>query len=569
MGRSVNRFEIGPRARAWALGFLVVLACAAWCGTSVAYAAVTGKIQGKIVGTDTGEPIGFADVLLIPADTTMHKVGGLTNADGTFLLEAAPGRYTLQIRALSYATKHVAGIAIEAGQLLPFNAALSPEAIKQQEIVVEAKAKQNTDASLLTARKKATSLGDAISAEQVRKSPDKNAAEMLRRVTGLSVSDGKYVFVRGLGERYSSTEIDGVRIASPEQNKRVVPLDLIPANLLDNVVVQKTYTADRQGEFGGGDVQLHTKDFPGARTWSFSIQQGFDENVTFQERQTYASTRADIFGFGSASRKIPDEVYDVSGSRPLNYSNNPNLGFPKSTLAGVAQSFDNVWSSYGARTMPNSLYSATFGNEYTMLGRPLGLILSGSFNRTMTRRDESQRLFQAGDTTYDYAVTRFGESIQLGGISALSYRLSPSHTLHLRGFYSNGADDEVRTYEGQDHNRIDATTGQWLVHRSTRLMYVQRDILSGALEGQHKFPNALGTGFDWKLTRSQARRQQPDRREYTYDRNYYYDPNNNLVEYWALGGIGRREYGDLKDNGWGGTGAARRPTGSAGSARAS
>jgi outer membrane receptor protein involved in Fe transport len=544
---------------AWALGGLALTVMAALVA-SAAVAAPIGKIQGKIVGTDTGEPVGFADVLMIPADTTLHKVGGLTNADGTFLLEVPPGRYTLQIRALSYATKHLDGIVIVAGQMLPYNTvALSPEAIKVQEVVVEAKAKQNTDASLLTARKKATSLGDAISAEQVRKSPDKNAAEMLRRVTGLSVSDGKYVFVRGLGERYSSTEIDGVRIASPEQNKRVVPLDLIPANLLDNVTVQKTYTADRQGEFGGGDVQIHTKDFPGSRIWSFSIQQGFDEKITFQNRETYASTRADIFGFGSASRGIPGEVGDVAGDRPLTLSNNPNLGFPKSTLAEVAKSFDNVWSPYAARTTPNSQYSATYGNEYKMFGRPLGLILSSSFTRTMTHRDESQRLFQSGDTTYDYAVSRDGESIQLGGISALSYRLSPGHTLHVRGFYTNGADDEVRTYEGQDHNRIDATTGEWLVHRSTRLMYLQRDIFSGALEGQHHFPHVLGTGFDWKLTRSLARRQQPDRREYTYDLGHYYDANNNLVSYWALGGIGRREYGDLKDNGWGGTASGTLP----------
>src|SRR5204863_657006 len=97
--------------------------------------------------------------------------------------------------------------------------------------------RENTEASRLAGRKKAVSVGDAVSAEQVRKSPDKDAAEVLRRVTGLSVADGKYVFVRGLGERYSSTEVDGVRIASPEQNKRVVPLDLLPAGLLENIGV--------------------------------------------------------------------------------------------------------------------------------------------------------------------------------------------------------------------------------------------------------------------------------------------------------------------------------------------
>ena len=133
----------------------------------------------------------------------------------------------------------------------------------------------------------------------MRRAPDKNAGEVLRRVTGLSVTDGKYVFVRGLGERYSSTEVDGVRIASPEQNKRVVPMDLFPAALLDNIVVQKTYTADRSGEFGGGDVQVSTKDFPGKRVWAFSVSQGFEPGLTFHDRLSYASTSADIWGFGS------------------------------------------------------------------------------------------------------------------------------------------------------------------------------------------------------------------------------------------------------------------------------
>src|SRR5262249_23360222 len=247
-------------------------------------------------------------------DTTMRRVGGLTNADGTFLLEAAPGRYSLQIRALSYTRKRIDGIVVEAGRLLPFSTALTPEAIRQEEVVVEANLRRNTERSMLAARQKAVTVGDAVSAEQVRKSPDKDAAEVLRRVTGLSISEGKYVFVRGLGERYSSTEVDGVRIASPEQNKRVVPLDLLPANLLENIVVQKTYTADRPGEFGGGDVQVHTKDFPGKRTWSLSISQAYSADVTFGRQLTYQGSPGDIFGFGNNARRIPDLVNAMGGN---------------------------------------------------------------------------------------------------------------------------------------------------------------------------------------------------------------------------------------------------------------
>jgi hypothetical protein len=538
-------------------GLALLFSC---IGAMPATAGTTGKIQGKIVATDTGEPIGFADVLLIPADTTMHRVGGLTNADGTYLLEAPAGRYTLQIRALSYGRKLIEGIAIEADKLLPMSTALVSYAIQQEEIVVEGKAIQNTEAALLSARKKASSLGDAVSAEQVRKTPDKDAAEVLRRVTGLSVADGKYVFVRGLGERYSSTEVDGVRIASPEQNKRVVPLDLVPANLLDHITVQKTYTADRPGEFGGGDVQLRTKDFPGARTLSFSVSQGFAENVTFKDRLTYASTRADIFGFGADARRIPQIVNDVAGSRPLSENEDPTLGFPKSTLAQMGRSFANVWSPVSNRAIPNASYSASYGDEFKVFGRPLGLVQSWALARSFDRRDESARFFNSEvDTLYDYQVQRFQESVMLSGVSALSYRLSPRHTLHLRGLYTNSADDEVRLYEGPDHNRVDSQTGTFLHHRSTRLMYVERTIASGTMEGTHDFSHLLGAQLNWKVSLSEARRQQPDRRETIYDRRFSPGPNGTTIARWILGSPGNREYGDLKDEGRGGSISASLP----------
>ncbi|HXS81289.1 MAG TPA: TonB-dependent receptor plug domain-containing protein, partial [Methylomirabilota bacterium] len=270
-----------------------------------------GRVQGRVLAADTHEPVAFADVLLIPADTTLARVGGLTNVDGTFTIEAVAGTYAVQVRALSYARKLFENVVLADSGVVALNADLSPEAIMQKEVLVEAKAKLNTETGVLTERRKAGTVGDAVSAEQVRRSGDRNAADVLRRVTGLSVSDGKYVYVRGLGERYSSTEVDGVRIASPEQNKRVVPLDLVPASLLENVVVQKTYTADRPGEFGGGDVEVRTKDFPGKRTWAFSISQGIESGVTFQDRMTYTSTAADIFGFGAGARALPGAITEI------------------------------------------------------------------------------------------------------------------------------------------------------------------------------------------------------------------------------------------------------------------
>jgi hypothetical protein len=537
--------EVRPRVAAWAFGLL--LAFSGVAGTE-ALAASTGKVQGRILSKATGEPIAFADVALVPADTSLRRVGGLTNADGTFLLEAPAGRYRLDIRALSYARQSFEGVVVQAGQLLPFSTALEEEAIRQQEVVVEARVRQNTENAMLAVRRKAAAVGDAVSAEQVRRSPDKDAAEVLRRVTGLSVSDGKYVFVRGLGERYSSTEVDGTRIASPEQNKRVVPLDILPANLLEHIVVQKTYTADRPGEFGGGDVQVQTRDFPGARSWSFSVSQGYSENATFRRLKTYDGSSADLFGFGAGARAIPQAVFDVAGARPLLYGNG---WFSKKTLAEVGKAFRDVYSPSGVRAAPNAGYSATYGDELRLFRRPLGVVQSWSFSRSFDQQNESQRYFGGpADTLYDYAVDRTRVSVQLGGLSKLSYRLSPAHSVHVSGLYLHSADDEVRSYEGVDHNQTDGLTGTFIHHRNTRLMYVQRDVLSGSVEGRHEFARLLGAGLDWKLTRSQARRQQPDRRETGYDRLYSEDANGNTFPLWLNTGA-TREFGDLKDNGWG------------------
>ena len=525
-----------PRLMAWAFAVLALVGL-----TLPSSAWAIAKVQGRIVATDSGEPIGFADLLLIPADTTLTKVGGLTNADGTFTLSARPGVYALQVRAMSYTRKRIERLTLVDGQLLPFSTTLEPEAIQQKEIVVEATAKQNTEASVLASRRRAATVGDAVSAEQIRRAPDKNASDVLKRVTGLSVADNRYVFVRGMGERYNSTEVDGVRVVSPEANKRVVPMDLFPSALLDNIVVQKAWSADRAGEFSGGDVQVHLRDFPGKRSWSLSVSQGFTEGTTFRDRLTYASGNADLFGFGAGDRALPAIIGAIAGNRPLTQGSPPN-GFPAPVLQSIAGQFRNVWSPTSTRTVPNGSYALTYGDEFKVWGVPVGLVQSLTLSRSFERRDEVQRFTHDGQTADSrYDITRSTESVQMGSNGALSVRLDPANRLSLRGLWTNKADDEVFGYTGLDP---DAGDRYW---RSNKLTYTQRQIRYATLEGQHDFRGFHDARFDWKFTRSDAHRQQPDKREARYMRIPIDETDPG---YWGLA-VGRREYGDLTEDGWG------------------
>ncbi len=504
-----------------------------------------GKVSGKVLAKDSGEPLPYADVLLMPVDPTGKRSGAMSNADGTFTIEAEPGAYTLQIRSISYRTKQVTGVTVVAGQVDRFDVQLDPDAIAQEEVVVEARALTNTEGAMLNARRKATSVGDAVSAEQVRKSADRDVADVLKRVTGTSVVDNKYVYVRGLGERYSSTSIDGVRVTSPEPGKRVVPLDLVPANLLENVVVQKTYTADRPGEFGGGDVQVRTKAFPGRRTLGFTVSQGWSEGTTFKKGfQTYDGTSGDTFGYGTGSRGLPSLVEQWAAERKAQPSFDPTQGFRRDSVEVMGSSFANVWSPHGVTPGPNGAAQLSFGDELKVFGDALGVVGSLSWSKSNSYGEEIQRFYENNaeqEVSADYAVKKYTESVLFGGTGGVAYRLGPSHALDVRGTYSNSAEDEVRQYSG-------FFSSQNADYLSTRLRYVQRQIRSGSLGGVHDFPSVARAKLTWRGSLSSSERSEPDRREYYYVARRD-DEGNPAPDLTFTGG--GREFGELEENGTG------------------
>ena len=218
-------------------------------------AASTGVVTGVVVEKQRGAPLPGANVTI--EGTTM---GTSTDLDGRYrIIDLEPGTYSLVVSFVGFQQKTVTGVEVAAGETTTLDVALAEETEQLDEVVVQAQAARDSEAGLLKKRAKAATVMDAISAETIGKSASSTAASAIKKVTGASVTDGKFVNVRGLGGRYVNAQLNGAELPSASPNKNSVPLDLFPAGLLDNIVTSKTFTPDKPGNYTGGNVNLSTK----------------------------------------------------------------------------------------------------------------------------------------------------------------------------------------------------------------------------------------------------------------------------------------------------------------------
>jgi TonB-dependent receptor len=475
--------------------------------------------MGRIVSSETGAPLAFASLALhrlsSAADTVGTLVGGvLSKPDGSYRMPTPPGLYMINATYVAYRTKKITGIAAAPGAVVTADIALVPTAVQLETIHVNSYRIENSDASILAHRKKAAAVSDGVSAQQIAQTTDADAAEVLRRVTGLSVVGGRYIYVRGLGERYSSTQVDGATIGTPEANKRVVPLDLFAASLLDNVVIQKTYTPDKPGDFGGGVVNINTRDFPGKRVWGLTISSGYEKPTTGADFFTYAGGRYDFLGMDDGARRMPDLIRKIAAHTLVT-----DRAFSADTLEMLGESFKNTWKKRTrSAPVPYSVKSS-YGNEFSLFGHSLGILAAATISNAYrtTHSQEIRNDVDQGLLTRqrDYAAVTSERKILWGWIGNASYRLGNRNTVALRTMYNRSAEDEVRFLEGPnaDHGKY------W---RNARYRYVERGMFAGSVAVSQCVPALGNATVDARFSYSHSTRDEPDRREYNYEQNDKY-----------------------------------------------
>ncbi len=503
-----------------------------------------GTITGTILDEETGEALIGANVV-IEGTTT----GTATDFDGKYQFKADPGIYTIHVSYIGYADKKTPGVEVKDGEITYFDVALGDGAVDLDlDITVKAKVIERSENALLILQKKSDKIQDGISSQEMGKLAISDAAGAMKKVTGATVSGGKYVYIRGLGDRYSLSQLNGLIIPSADPYRNGAQLDLIPASLLDNIITAKTFTPDQPGTFTGGNVDIKTKSFPEQFSLTFGVSTAYNAQNNFNSNfLTHEGGSSDYWGYDDGGRARPEvfeselaeEVLAKSFQLPiLTRLNFQDRGRELGTTAD--ELIRSVNSQFAPTTTNSGLdhgYSVAFGNQYNVGNNPLGVIFSASFKQTYRHLDRFEKanysffnaensgeLFNQGD----FEETTSTQSPTLNGMLGLAYKLNNLNTITFTSIYNHSADKKSRFIFGERPDNIIAP--DFLEGRS--IDFRERELTSFQLGGTHVIAGLNNAQIEWKAAKANSSLDVPDLRffenEYNTETEDYSIPSSNV-----------------------------------------
>jgi hypothetical protein len=511
---------------------LALLAGLVLSGT--ARAQQTAVLQGKVLDASTGEPLIGAQVVISGTDR-----GTVTDVDGRYRLEVEAGIHSLDVEYLGYAGKTVTGVVVAADRTTFQNVALRPEAVQAEgiRVVISAAEERGSVIGALAHQRRATNVVSGVSAEEISRAPDSNAADAVKRVTGTSIVGDKYVYVRGLGERYSTAQLDGVSLPTPEPEKRVLPLDIFPASMIESLFTVKSYTADLPGDFAGGLVDIQTKDIPEQAFLSFSTGVGYSENLGTTDRPTYAGGDLDWLGIDDGTRGLPDAFPD---DITFDTSREERAAL-HSRLEGDFQAFTDP-VDFGD---VDKSFSFSFGSPVGWFDRQGGYLVGLTYSNSANVRDQAEfyPTLEEGTALYDYTTLLGSREISIGAIGGYAINLTPTSRLSLKSIFTQSAEDEARLVSGPFNQ---STTG---FARIQRFQFVERTLLSTHTMFEHKASFLGDARMEWDAVYALALRDEPDTRSTFYvaqepDGTYFFNEAGSnsrffseLTDHMVQGGV--------------------------------
>lgn len=488
---------------------------------SVFSAFAGGKIKGKVTDGKNGETI-------IGAVVTVKGTGNgtVTDIDGNYELSVDAGNLTIEVKYVGYQPKEVSDIAVEDKKDVTVNVTLEQAKSTQlSEVTIKSSLKKENISAIYVQQKNAATISDGISADIIKRSPDRSTGEVLKRVSGTTIQDNKFVIVRGLSDRYNTAIVDNAILPSTEPNRKAFSFDIIPANLIDNIVITKAATPDLPGDFAGGVISVHTKEIPEKNFGSVTIGTNFNTASTLQPFKTGYKSPTDMLGFDNGSRQLP------SNFPTTNEIINNKL--TKADQIAAQKSLNNDYAINTRSGLPGIAFQGSLGRTWDLKDgkRHTGFVGAVSYSHNETVQRDVIRHYD----NYDYKDNSYRYSTNVGGMLNYGYTAGKVK-LVWKNLYNRNFDDNFLFREGNN-----LSSSKYINYYAYDLQ--QKSLLKSSIEGNMN----VGKGqskLSWVVAYNRINNNQPDQKKSTYFR----DSTKMLADNGTIGKSNNRLFSNLDEN---------------------
>jgi CarboxypepD_reg-like domain/TonB dependent receptor/TonB-dependent Receptor Plug Domain len=448
--------------------------------TNAAFSQTTGRVTGKVINKKNEAVVSAS--IKVDGETR----GTATNVEGRYILNLPVGKkYTLTISSVGYQTKSIDEVTPVAGQETEIDIVLEDSKKNElQGVVVRASTKKETVNALIQFQKNTNTVSQVISAEAIRRSPDRNTGEVLKRVPGTSVQEGKYLVVRGLADRYNQAMLNGILLSSTEPDRKTFSFDIFPAAVIDNIIINKAFVPELPGEWAGGLVQVNTKDIPSTNFFNVQIGTGFNTNVVGEDIYTYKGSNTDFLGFDNKTRKLPDNIPTKFAFGVLSDNDKLSLG----------RAFAGSWAATTTNFTPNTSLQLNGGFSTKVFKKKVGGVIAINYNRSLRNLIFKNSFFTIADNKpspdLEYNTNRHSQDVLWGAIANFSMQLNNNNKISVKNLININSSNYASLRTGQEFiSGVDNIRSNELAMR-TNIFY------NTQLLGEHNMPS-LKMKFNW------------------------------------------------------------------------
>jgi len=486
------------------------------------------SIQGIVKDTETGESIIGCNVIL--QGTTL---GALTGMNGEYVIKNIPkGTYNIVFSFISY-EKQIKKLIVTNEISTSINIELKPSSTLIKDVVVVGTRRTDTEIALLMSNKMSSLTVNGISSQQIAKSQDKDASEVIRRIPGVTIREGKFVIVRGLTERYNSVWLNGSTTPSSESDVRAFSFDIIPSGQIDNILIYKSPAPELPADFAGAMINIKTRSLVDKNSIAFSYSYGYHQGTTGKDFYTYQGGKTDWLGFDNGTRGVPGIVPPTEEYKKLFDQTNADK---INQINSISKSFNTIMTPMKKIASPDADFQLSMNKRFTLGKFSIGSISSLGYNSTNT----NEKSFRAAyvvypDTSYRYTQNSYMSRVRVSALSNWVFIFGNNQKIEFRNLFNNYGMSKTVLKQGADFY-------YGANERSYELSYESRTTYSGQLAGTHSFNNEKSK-LDWVIGYSYANKNQPDIRKVKTTLGFDSDPGSmysmNLTGQVVVDALGR------------------------------